>query len=434
MRWQFLLDDDLQGTYREITNFREVDVSEWDAVVTEGALARRRFGTGPTSSGPRDLYEIPRNLYVFGILRPNQYTPTDGDIFPDLKGNHREIRLHSNVPGSQFRASGAYLGERIVELVKQFVPIAEKRDYQFGLQVEADEGSQENGPVFRSFILGPADISLMGSYRRVDGSGVWLIPYDVPDFQPWWEEALREWHTFDSERFPGFPGWIERDDWKTVNEQRLIAEVRSEEEKFAALATQHEETIERLQGELDAASTANAPAKQLLTGTGTPLQDVVRDVLRDFGYTVREMDKEFPEREPREDFRITEPDYPSWLVIADATGVAKGAKGAKLQTLSNYVIQYLAEEGNAVVPKQWLLINRLIDRDPLQRGSEIFRADVLRPFEAAGGLAIETPALFVLHRALEERSVSSAELRDLLRDRTGELSTESALRWLNTRR
>jgi hypothetical protein len=427
-RWQFLLEGESQGTFRKIDDFREVDASEWDAVVTDNDLARRMHGYG---SEPRDVRAVPENLYVFHTLLPTFSDDLDLDIFTDIKGKYRSIKQYSGVAGSQLRASGEYLEESLAELVKEFIPIAETREYQFGIRLYATEGSSGD-PSIRSFMIGPSNLSLMGSYRRADGAGVWVVPSDVPDFVPWWEEALREWHKFDSEKFPGFPGWIERTEWRTHAEMRTITAIQSEQEGFAILASQHEEKIAGLQTELQEASAEDAPLKQLLNGTGIPLQDVVRDVLDDLGYIVREMDKEFPEREAREDFRITEPGNPGWLVMADATGVAKGAKGAKLQLLSTYVIQYLHDEGNAIKPKQWLFVNRLLDRDPVQRGGDIFRPDVLKPFEAAGGLAIDTPALFLLHRAFQEQRVSADELRDLLRDRTGELSTADAIEWLNS--
>jgi len=81
--------------------------------------------------------------------------------------------------------------------------------------------------------------------------------------------------------------------------------------------------------------------------------------------------------------RTRQPDNDGWLVIADATGVARGAKGSKLQTLTTYVNQFLIEEGNAIVPRQWLLVNRLADRVLTDRGDSIFRPDVLAPFAAA---------------------------------------------------
>lgn len=432
-RWQFLFQHDAQGTYRRIDRFEEVDASEWDAVVTDSPLARRMYSSGGGArSGPYDERAVPENLFVFFILESSNYSGLDQDLFPDVAGNHRSIKLITSVAGSQLRASGENLSEDLADLVKDFVPVAEAREYQFGITLHAGEGASSTPPL-RTFLLGPTDISLMGSYQRADGAGVWVVPSDVSDFSPWWEQALRDWHSIDAERFPGFPGWIEKDEWRSHAETEIIAAIQSEGVEFANFVDKHRARVEKLKLELQAASAADAPLKQLLTGSGLALQDAVRDVLREFGYLVRDMDAEYPERESREDFRITEPGHPNSLVIADATGVAKGAKGAKLQSLGNYVIQYLAEEGTAVIPKQWLLINRLTGREPIQRGSEIFRADVLQPFEAAGGLAIETPALFILHRALQDGAVSGEELRDLLRDRVGEFCTADALAWLASR-
>ncbi len=382
--------------------------------------------------GPSDIYDVPHNLYVFHILVPGNTTGADLDLFPDIQGKRRSVKLAAHVAGSELRSGGESLTESVADLVKDFVPIAEARTKQHGVYLSADDGAT-NEPPFRPFLLGPGDIALMAKYLRANKTGVWMVPSDVKSFEPWWEAALRDWHDVDPVKFPSFPGWIEDLAWRTWSEEKLITAIRAEEERFAAVRTEHEEKIVKLSEALSTASDEDSALKRLLNGTGTSLQDVVRDVLRAFGYVVRDMDQEYPEREPREDFRITEDGFDDWMVIADATGVAKGAKGAKLQTLTNYVVQYLSEEGNAIRPRQWLIVNRLLDRDPLQRGNEIFRPDVLQPFASSNGLAVDTAALFVLYRAMQRSEVSGLEVREHLRYRTGELSTRDALDWVQSR-
>ena len=116
--------------------------------------------------------------------------------------------------------------------------------------------------------------------------------------------------------------------------------------------------------------------KRLLSTQDEPLQRAVFEGLIDLGFDVQDMDLVWEERQHREDYRITDPDVPGWLVIGDATGVATGAKGSKIATVIGYVTKYAIEEKPDSPPSVWVLVNHLIDRDPDTRG-DIYRADDL---------------------------------------------------------
>ncbi len=202
-------------------------------------------------------------------------------------------------------------------------------------------GSQENivneAPEVESLALGPADVVLAGRYQRVDGAGVGFVPADLRDFAPWWEAALRDWHTIAPEKFPDFAGWDEEDEeyeWLSHAEQEAANAIAAERERFAAQRAEHDAQMLSLEA---AAAASNGRLTVLPTGTGTELQDAARDVLRDIGYK-RGRHGCFREvRRPGATGGLSNHRtcrLEDWLVIGDATGVANEAKGAKASKMT----------------------------------------------------------------------------------------------------
>lgn len=424
------------GSYKQITKLTEVDLSEWDAVVTDRPTAKRPQSSGASGySGVAVLTQLPsepkrslpEHLFVFQVFdNPSVMTKTIDNVV-DASGNSRWL-IVDQLPGSNVRAGNMELDPHHQELRDELVRVCEKRQHQLGVRLQPMHGASTEYPAIESLAFGPSESALAGRYTRTSGSSTWFIPVDVEDFARWWDAALRDWHTIDSEKFPDLPGWIENYDWLSHDEQGLADAIKAEEERFESARLEHESRMAELKKEAESA--ASKSTKELLVGTGVELQNTVRDVLRGFGYDVRDMDREYPDREPREDYRITEPGIEGWLAIGDATGVARGAKSSKIAALGRYVGHYEREERPKVRPRQWLLINRLIAREPASRGNSIFRDDDRDELTAALGLAIDTVALFVLDRARVQGAVSSSQIRELLRELSGELTWQDAAAWL----
>ncbi|MCK0517100.1 hypothetical protein [Williamsia sp. DF01-3] len=424
----------LPGSYQFITSLAQVDSTEWDAIITTEPIA----GPPPpqTSAAPsiRRLKAprgqvLPPHLFVLHI-----FSEADGvrempvDVLIDTAGNQR-VLASAYEPGRIIRAGTMPLDDRLEELRDQLVDTAQTRQYPFGVRFRDSDGAEV--PTYQTLAEGPEHLALAGRYVR-DNVGVWFLPDDVSDIAGWWQAVLRDWHSIDPVKFPDLPGWIENYKWLSYDEQQVADDIETERRRFAGETLAHHERIRELRDR--AAAAVDTPVKQLLSGTGLPLQDAVRDVLREIGYTVEDMDAsgKFNEREPREDFRITEPGTDQWLVIGDATGVAKGAKGAKITTLGTYTGAYEREEQPGFRPRQWLFINRMIAREPTDRGETIFRQDDREALVAALGLAIDTAALFVAHRAMKRGSITAQQIRDELRERTGELTLRDVTAWLGT--
>ena len=148
---------------------------------------------------------------------------------------------------------------------------------------------------------------------------------------------------------------------------------------------------------------------------------------------MRDMDLEWDDKERREDFRITDPDDPRWLVLGDATGVRGNAKGGKMAVLQGYVTKYVFDETPSNIPGMWYLLNREIEKDPNIR-STILRADEIEPFAAQQGLVLDTTALYVLLRHAHDEPNDRPAIREYLRTFVGLLGLSEALKWLETRR
>lgn len=424
------------GVYRQVSGLYEVDPSEWDAIVTDISTANRlessggvgRSGVSILTPQPKTAARtVPEHLFVFQVFDNPGFRAKTIDNVVDESGNNRWLVVEQ-IPGSTVRASEMDLDPNLQELRDELVRVSGKRERQIVVRLQPSPNANTEYPVVEVLAYGPSKSALAGRYTRMGGAATWFVPLDVEDFAPWWDAALRHWHTIDSERFPDLPGWIEHYDWLSHDEQVASDAIAAEEARFAVAQLEHEARIAELRCQV--ADAANGSTKSLLVGTGTELQKAVLDVLVEFGYVVRDMDQEFPDREPREDYRITEPGIEGWLVIGDATGVAKGAKANKIAAVGRYTAYYEREEHPNFRPRQWLLVNRLIAREPTSRGDAIFRDDDREELIAAAGLAIDTVALFILHRAMARGDVGDHQIRDLLRERTGELTCQDATAWL----
>lgn len=423
----------LPGSYQFIASLAQVDSTEWDAIITNEPIAAP---PPPQSSAVPSIRRLkaargqilPPHLFVLHIFnQDNAVRAKPVDVLIDTDGNQREL-VSAYEPGRVIRAGTMPLDDRLEELRDQLVDTAQSRQHPFGVRFRNSDGAEV--PTYQTLAEGPGHLALAGRYVR-DDFGVWFLPEDVSDIALWWQAVLRDWHSIDPVKFPDLPGWIENYKWLSYEEQQVADDIEIERQRFDDETLAHHERIRELRDR--AAAAVDAPVKQLLSGTGFPLQDAVRDVLREIGYTVEDMDSsgKFNEREPREDFRITEPGVNRWLVIGDATGVAKGAKGAKITTLGTYTAAYEREEQPGFRPRQWLFINRMIAREPTARGETIFRRDDREALVAALGLAIDTAALFVAHRAMKSGTITAQQIRDELRERTGELTLRDVTAWLS---
>jgi hypothetical protein len=421
------------GTFCRIRMLEEVDLGEWDVIVTDKPHAQ--FGTNQYGvPQPWVWSRVPNHLYVFRIFSPTAGGPGRSHFeFNIDENNHaelaRSLALEANIPGHQMhRIAG--LPEPLQDLVKSsLLPAVEARSRQFGI-VAAGDALEPAIVNFRPFLLGPSELIMAASLERPGGGSIWLVPDDLEQLETWFDVASTEWHTRDRQTFPNVTTWQTNSEWETAAERTAHEKLAALDDGFANLRADYESARVAAVQELDQANTsALLGPKALLTAQDQQLQDAVLVALTQLGFEVEDMDHTWSDRERREDFRISDADAPGWLVIADATGVAKGAPGSKIATVLGYLTKYVLEVKPSELPGIWIIVNRLFHRDPMTRG-DIYRADDLAVLTSQNGLAIDSAALFLLTQAVESDSDRARSCRTWLRRTIGQVSTEDARSWL----
>ena len=424
---------DLPGTYREIASLAEVDQREWDVLVTTEPFASVR--RSPVSGLHAEDWERAGShlfvLYVFPepsfwstqLVDFNVSTDGEAEGFASRADTARSIVARAGVAGHEMRTVSS-LPEPIQDLVRhELLPAVECRASQFGL---AASGEPLEPAIlrFRPFLYGPDDLVMAASYQTGEGRSVWLVPQDAGALRSWFELALAEWALASPATFPTVSSWQTRETWDTHAER--VARGR-----LAELAAVHEEqqiAYEARRAGLEeemavARSEADGGAKRLLTAQGDEFQSAVLDALRTLGFGVRDMDLIWPERERREDFRVTSAEDPEWLVIADATSVAKGTQGSKISAVLGYVAKYMIDEKPTRTPGVWIVVNRFLARDPNQRG-DVYREDDLDVLLSNAGLAIDSAALYLLLQHAEGDPNGAQRCRTWLRGQSGQVTVQ----------
>lgn len=420
------------GTYRRINSLGDIDPSEWDVLVTPSPYATMRttdWGSLVIGGWSR----VPDHLFIFHVFSGNLgragsrffefNLDRDGDADPN-----RALARTSAIPGHQVRRIGS-LPEPIQDLVNSaLVAAVESRGKQFGIQVVGEQLAP--GVLsFRPFLAGPGDVYLAASYERPGGASVWLIPNDVSDLAEWFDAALVEWHLKDRRKFPSVSTWQTNPEWDTRDERLAREHLSNLMAEYAQAVAAYEEAKNSAERELELAHSAATDPKALLSGQDDDLQQAALSALQSLGFAVEDMDLVWDPRERREDFRITDPDEPGWVAIADVTGVAKGAPGSKIATVLGYILKYTIEEKPARSPSLWVIVNQLFHRDPLTRG-DLYRADDIRTIESHEGIAFDTSALYLLSQSIEAGSERASRCRAWLRASRGQVTVQAAKDWL----
>lgn len=430
-RFEFL--SSREGTLRKIDSLGEVDPAEWDVIITDDSLVHH----SPSSSDPYAWWrrEVPLGMHVFFVHRENLSSSTIDLVVTSEKGTKPSFAIQhvGKVPGNEARRVDSLNPDLQKLTQKVLVQLVGSRAYQWGHKpVDLTAEKMAKLDHYVPFLIGASTTVTAGHYMRGMDDSVWLVPEDAPDFEPWWDLAIDSWHQITPDRIPGLPKWQQSGEWMTAEEQLLAEKLSERRAAFADLEREHENAIGALAEDIALATQrADAHERVLLTGQGDALQTAVLSALEDIGFDVEDMDAKWDPRERREDYRIRDEMAPGWMVIGDATGTSGGTPGSKLQTLSTYVNKYLIEEKPDKIPGQWLLSNQFVGRDPKVR-SEVLRGDDLRVFASAGGLAIDTAALFKLRKAVIMDESLKLRLRTWLREATGQIRVSDALAWLES--
>jgi len=162
-----------------------------------------------------------------------------------------------------------------------------------------------------AFLETSARETIAGRFRRQGGlAECWILPeYATP--ATWSSVAIGEWRPLSPDRFPR--AWVDDVRWLTLDEENLVAEREGLElERQLTAADFDRRELELEVHRREAGDRAAARERRLLIAQGDELVDAVGQTLQSFGFAVRNMDLELPERDRREDLRISAPDRPGW--------------------------------------------------------------------------------------------------------------------------
>ncbi len=116
-----------------------------------------------------------------------------------------------------------------------------------------------------------------------------------------------------------------------------------------------------------------------------------------------------------EDLRVTCPDQPDLLVIAEVKGYARGgAKASDLIQVSQHAMRFTQREGRAP-DRAWYIVNQFASMDPDTRQKALAGAsEDVEVFAQGGGLIVDSRDLFRLLQMVTVGSVEPADAREQL--------------------
>ena len=235
------------------------------------------------------------------------------------------------------------------------------------------------------------------SYQRSTEASVWLLPGDIPDVFPWVCEALREWNSMYSDRFPLIPEWQHSSTWYSPLELDIQERRRAITAEFESAFEAWRAKTAKLDAELkDAKGLADKYERALVSAEGEILEHAVARAFADLGFAVQEMDEVWPDGDRREDLRITVDGEDDWIAIVEVKSFKRGTKETEVVNMSRWIERYILETGKAPSAR-WFVTNAFRNQDPESRPTPFEnKPEFPETFNRAGGTIIDTRALFDL--------------------------------------
>jgi hypothetical protein len=204
----------------------------------------------------------------------------------------------------------------------------------------------------------------------------------------------------------------------TPEELTAQSEVDGRRASAERVVTEHQAALADAEASLrQIRESVDASERLLLTGTDTPLVDVVHKILESFGFEVTDVDQGRAEGEPKkEDLRVSDD---GWLALCEVKGYSKGGKLSDLGQLNRFSALYAVETGQ-LPAAMWFVVNQFRGTDPSSRPQLLKGADEdAETFGQHGGLIIDTRDLFRLRKAVVSESISAEAVRAMLTGSTG---------------
>ncbi len=227
------------------------------------------------------------------------------------------------------------------------------------------------------------DVSEVDQYPSPAG-GIYLVPLkpSLP-FADFARQVLVQNYGLFEEGLDHQPEWVQ--EYALPEEQRLRDRIAELQAELESLETEVEEP---------------AQYKSLLYDVGDPLEDLVRDTLRDVGL---EVSGEVP---GKRDGIIKLDDQ--WIVL-EIYGSTSGVTAKKYRQLTDWVENVNVEHPGKAV-EGLLIANPFADEDPAERPSELLTGDPKRLMEQRGFHAIRTIDIYRMICGYRNDELSTADI------------------------
>ena len=181
----------------------------------------------------------------------------------------------------------------------------------------------------------------------------------------WFRAFLCELHESDSTRVPHAPPRLSQpSDWYTSQERVLADRISEIESEIERLNIKREQLQTKLASE---GETAESGTRRALWTDGDDLTAAVQEMLADLGFTVRDMDADVGQDEPkREDMRLTLKGVSGWQAMVEVKGYTSGTRTNDARQIREHRDRYIEEEGRCPDLTVWLS-NPYRTREPSSR-------------------------------------------------------------------
>jgi hypothetical protein len=125
--------------------------------------------------------------------------------------------------------------------------------------------------------------------------------------------------------FPSEPEWTSNPTWMTHGELSAVADVAERRAESERVIAEHQAAVAEAEVALrELREAVDGSERLLLTGSGTPLVDVVQETLEAFGFQVKNVDEERQanRQDLREDLLVSEGD---WISLCEIKGLYNGS-------------------------------------------------------------------------------------------------------------
>ena len=194
--------------------------------------------------------------------------------------------------------------------------------------------------------------------------------------------------------YESLPLWSEG--VKILNEKEEETNLEKDQKKLQSLKNKiekHKEQIRKIQKK-----------KLLITSSGTPLEEIVKEVLQELSFTLR------PSKIGRSDVVAS---YGKTDIVAEIKGVTKSAAEKHAAQLEKWVSEFIEENNHA--PKPLLIVNGYCDTPLTERTEEVFPNQMLKYSEAREHALITTTQLLCLYTEIKkDPSCAESRIKELL--------------------